>query len=67
MALNLIRMMILHGTVIKGTAINLFIRNLPRLSVDIELVYLPMYEREVALTNIREAPILNLPVAVFSY
>lgn len=38
-----------------GTAINLFIRDLPRLSVDIDLVYLPMYEREVALTNIREA------------
>lgn len=38
-----------------GTAINLFIRDLPRLSVDIDLVYLPMYAREVALTNIREA------------
>jgi predicted nucleotidyltransferase component of viral defense system len=38
-----------------GTAINLFIRDLPRLSVDIDLVYLPMYERELALTNIREA------------
>ena len=38
-----------------GTAINLFIRDLPRLSVDIDLVYLPMFEREVALTNIREA------------
>ena len=38
-----------------GTAINLFIRDLPRLSVDIDLVYLPMYEREVALSNIREA------------
>lgn len=38
-----------------GTAINLFIRDLPRLSVDIDLVYLPIYERELALTNIREA------------
>jgi hypothetical protein len=38
-----------------GTAINLFIRDLPRLSVYIDLVYLPMFEREVALTNIREA------------
>ncbi len=31
-----------------GTAINLFIRDLPRLSVDIDLVYLPMTEREQA-------------------
>ena len=28
-----------------GTAINLFIRNLPRLSVDIDLTYLPVAER----------------------
>ena len=28
-----------------GTAINLFIRDLPRLSVDIELVYLPLTDR----------------------
>ncbi len=32
-----------------GTAINLFVRNLPRLSVDIDLVYLPMKERDEAL------------------
>jgi len=38
-----------------GTAINLFIRDLPRLSVDIDLVYLPLHEREEALTNIRDA------------
>jgi len=25
-----------------GTAINLFVRNMPRLSVDIDLVYLPL-------------------------
>ncbi len=28
-----------------GTAINLFVRNMPRLSVDIDLVYLPLEER----------------------
>lgn len=35
-----------------GTAINLFIRDLPRLSVDIDLVYLPMSNRQEALANI---------------
>lgn len=35
-----------------GTAINLFIRDLPRLSVDIDLVYLPMDDRDTALANI---------------
>jgi len=29
-----------------GTAINLFIRDLPRLSVDIDLVYLPLEDRD---------------------
>ncbi|ANN58702.1 hypothetical protein A9174_19430 [Mesorhizobium loti NZP2037] len=38
-----------------GTAINLFIRDLPRLSVDIDLVYLPMDEREEALKKVAEA------------
>lgn len=32
-----------------GTAINLFVRDLPRLSVDIDLMYLPMHERSEAL------------------
>jgi hypothetical protein len=32
-----------------GTAINLFCRNFPRLSVDIDLVFLPMMEREDSL------------------
>ena len=31
-----------HG----GTAINLFIRDLPRLSVDIDLTYVPIQDRE---------------------
>lgn len=38
-----------------GTAINLFYRELPRLSVDIDLLYLPSEGREVALVNIRAA------------
>ena len=38
-----------------GTAINLFIRNFPRLSVDIDLVYLPMDDRDTALANITAA------------
>lgn len=32
-----------------GTAINLFIRDLPRLSVDIDLVFLPTHGRPEAL------------------
>ncbi len=35
-----------------GTAINLFERNLPRLSVDIDLTYLPFDDRETALREI---------------
>ena len=35
-----------------GTAINLFVRDMPRLSVDIDLVYLPIESREETLTNI---------------
>ncbi len=35
-----------------GTAINFFIRNLPRLSVDIDLVYIPVEPRDVTLSNI---------------
>lgn len=35
-----------------GTAINLFIRNLPRMSVDIDLSYLPFDDRKTALANI---------------
>lgn len=35
-----------------GTAINLFIRDLPRLSVDIDLTYLPLDDRNTALLNI---------------
>lgn len=37
-----------------GTAINLFVRDLPRLSVDIDLVYLPIAERAESLAAIRD-------------
>lgn len=37
-----------------GTAINMFIRNLPRLSVDIDLTYLPIENREKSLKAISE-------------
>ncbi len=35
-----------------GTAINFFIRDMPRLSIDIDLTYLPVNEREAALNSI---------------
>lgn len=41
----------LHG----GTAINLFVRELPRLSVDIDLTYVPIEDRSHSLENIGEA------------
>ena len=36
-----------------GTAINLFVREMPRLSVDIDLTYLPFDPRDIALHNIQ--------------
>lgn len=41
----------LHG----GTAINLFIRNMPRLSVDIDLTYLPIEDRQTTIVNIEQS------------
>ena len=38
-----------------GTAINLFVRNLPRLSVDIDLTYLPVAPRRTSLAGIDAA------------
>jgi predicted nucleotidyltransferase component of viral defense system len=38
----------LHG----GTAINLFIRDMPRLSVDIDLTYIPIEDRETSINAI---------------
>ncbi len=38
-----------------GTAINFFVRDLPRLSVDIDLTYLPLRPRDEALQEISDA------------
>ncbi len=38
-----------------GTAINLFLRDMPRLSVDIDLTYVPIESREISLSNISAA------------
>ncbi|MDP1659899.1 MAG: nucleotidyl transferase AbiEii/AbiGii toxin family protein [Methylotenera sp.] len=38
-----------------GTALNLFMRDLPRLSVDIDLAYLPIADRESSLVGIDKA------------
>jgi len=38
-----------------GTAINLFVRDLPRLSVDIDLTYVPVEDRPASLANIDAA------------
>ncbi len=42
-----------------GTAINLFFDNLPRLSVDIDLTYLPIEDRNITIVNI-QAGLLNI-------
>lgn len=42
-----------------GTAINLFVHDMPRLSVDIDLTYLPVESRDVFLSNI-EAELLKM-------
>ena len=46
-----------------GSAINLFYRNMPRLSVDIDLIYLPVEDRATSLSNIDAAlnRIMNSP------
>lgn len=41
----------LHG----GTAINLFVRDMPRLSVDIDLTYAPIEDRATSFANINNA------------
>jgi predicted nucleotidyltransferase component of viral defense system len=38
-----------------GTAINLFVRNMPRISVDLDLTYLPVADRDKSLTEIDAA------------
>jgi len=53
-----------------GTAINFFVRDMPRLSVDIDLTYLPIASREASLIAISNAldrsgtAIRNLPATV---
>ncbi|MGH2624283.1 MAG: nucleotidyl transferase AbiEii/AbiGii toxin family protein [Sphingobacterium sp.] len=44
------KMFAIHG----GTAINLFVRDMPRLSVDIDLTYIPIQDRSTSLANISE-------------
>ncbi|GHT08394.1 hypothetical protein AGMMS49525_17590 [Bacteroidia bacterium] len=39
-----------HG----GTAINLFVKNLLRYSVDVDLTYIPLEERGISLQNIND-------------
>lgn len=41
----------LHG----GTALNLFLRDMPRLSVDIDLTYVPIQDRDTTITHIEQA------------
>jgi len=41
----------MHG----GTAINLFVREMPRVSVDIDLTYIPIEDRQTTLRNIAKA------------
>lgn len=38
-----------------GTAINFFVRNMPRLSVDIDLTYMPLENRETSLEKMSDA------------
>ena len=38
-----------------GTAINLFVQNMPRLSVDIDLAFLPVADRATSLRQLDEA------------
>ena len=38
-----------------GTAINLFEKDLPRLSVDIDLTFLPLTDRDTAIRDINAA------------
>ena len=48
-----------HG----GTAINLFHRNLPRYSVDIDVTYIPLEDRDTSLKNIN-THLANLKTAI---
>jgi len=52
----------LHG----GTAINLFINNMPRLSVDIDLTYIPIENRATSIENIN-ASLDNIKQNIIRY
>ncbi len=41
-----------HFALKGGTAINFFVRNLPRLSIDIDLAYIPVEDRKESIRNI---------------
>ncbi len=41
-----------HFAVHGGTAINLFVKNMPRYSVDIDITYLPLEDRQTSINNI---------------
>ena len=49
-----------------GTAINLFIRNMPRLSVDLDLTYLPVEPRPESLAAI-DAAIKRIAIRVLRW
>jgi len=46
-----------------GTALNLFVHDMPRLSVDIDLTYLPVESRDVFLPNI-EVELLKMKLSI---
>lgn len=47
--------LVMHG----GTAINLFVREMPRVSVDIDLTFVPIEDRNSSLAHIGEACAAN--------
>lgn len=47
-----------------GTAINFFLRNMPRLSVDIDLTYVALEPRDISLPKISEA-LLRIAGSIF--
>jgi predicted nucleotidyltransferase component of viral defense system len=44
-----------HFALKGGTAINFFVRNLPRLSIDIDLAYVPVEDRKKSIQNISDS------------
>ncbi len=44
-----------HFALKGGTAINFFVRNLPRLSIDIDLAYIPVEDRKKSIQNISDS------------